>query len=1199
MNPTKGKTILLTAVFLSAVASAVAQQSKIVGTVTDPSGAVVPEAKVTVANPDHGFVEHLETDSAGAYIAPDLPIGTYVVTVEARGFKKLVRSGIVVQVGSRARVDLTLAVGSEEQTVEVRGSAAHVQTQTAQISDVITNEQISNLQLNGRDFASLMLLVPGAAPDNSLDLSNPQSSGDVTVSVNGARRRMNNYTINGMMDVDLGGQSGPETTPSLDSISEFRVTTSTYDARYSMTSGAQVAVVTKSGTKEFHGDAYDYFRNTDLEANPWFVNQQIAPPGGNAPKAPLHWNDFGYTLGGPFYIPGLYNTDKNKTFFFWSNEFHRYREPQVINTLVPTALERKGDFSECDASSSNYNPVVASGCTLPVSTIDGVTYDTVQAMPEYDPQNFTDATDLLNSFVPLPNSGFDHYVHSAPFNTNWDQEQIRVDQNFSDKTTMFISYQREGFSVLYPTGNGGGDTYDTLLDQNPGNNTHVNVHLTHIFSPTMVNSTDAGVLYSWSNEYEQVGPASIAGSFNRPSGFVMNHLFSANDGNAFLPAVEVDNNGVPFNFVMDTGPTPLERGTQQASFSDNLGWVHDTHSFNFGFYFLKYQKNEPLETAAITNGYLLFGGGGTLTTGNPLADLQLGNIQQYTEAEVQNFKVSPPGVVGGYGRLYERATDFEPYVEDDWRVNHKLTLNLGLRYSYYIPQHDTQNPTIDNTFIPSEYNPALQAQLDSNDNLIPGSGFNYTGYGNGLVNCGKNGVPLGCTNLSEANFGPRFGFAYDPSGNGKTVIRGGYGWYHSWTSESGAEGMGGNAPSALSPSGFNLPGYNSIVPGALPPYSAFLFIPLHQKFPDMQQWSLGFQHMFEQNNLLTLTYVGSAGHHLTQIYNFNRVPLNGGTQFAPGLAGAPGCDAVGNCDVQTVLINQYAPPDYFVPYRGFTTMGYNPLGANSNYNALEAEFRHTFGHNLMFQAAYTWSHALDNTSGDGTESGTGDPNLERWYGDSRFNRAQMLVMNYVYHLPFFAHADNALVHQALGGWVLSGITTFYSGIPISTFGACGINGFSNGVGEGVQCNTVGALKPDPHVFDDPQFGPMEMWFDPNVMTQPTLAQLSANNEPGMFGYLGRNALTGPGRANWDFSLLKNFSLPWYGSEHSTLQFRLEAFNAFNHPEWSGINFTCAGSNADGTPAFGSTCGGANNLGNGEVNSTFPPREVELAAKFIF
>ena len=1174
-----------------------AQQATITGTVTDPSGAVIPGAKVSVANPNRGFVEHLTTNSAGAYVATALPIGDYEITAEASGFKKLVRSGIVVQIGSKLRVDMRLLVGAVTQVVQVKSSSVHVQTETAELSDVITGNQINNLQLNGRDFASLTLLVPGASPTNDLDLSNPQNGGDVTVSFNGNRRRMNNFMIDGVSAMDETGYAKTVVTPSLDSIAEFRIATANYGAEYGKLGSAQVSVATKSGTKHFHGDAYDYFRNTKLEANPWFINRTIAPPGGNAPKAPLHWNDFGYTLGGPFYIPGHYNTEKNKTFFFWSQEWHRYRQPVVINAGVPTTLERQGNFSQCDPSSANYNLVVASGCTLP--SLNGVSYDTVQQMPGFDPQAFTDATDLLNAYVPLPNNGVDTYVHSAPLNTNWDQEMIRVDQNVSDKTKLFVTYIHEGQDVLFPTGNNNHDTYDSVQTDTPANQNLAALNLTHIFASTFVNNVTLGLHTNWLTHYAVVGPSSVARSFDRPAGFVMNHLFTANSSNPYLPAVSVGG-GVPFSFTMDTGPYPKEGATQIWTLQDDATWVYGRHTFKFGAYLEKYGVNEPLESGADTNGSLTFNAGGSLTTGNALADMLLGRIQQYTEAEVLSWQSGKGVPIGGYGRGYWRSAQYEPYFEDDWRASHRLTLNMGVRYSYFVPQHDIQNPPIDNTFIPSEYNPALQAQLDSNDNLVPGSGFNYTEYGNALVNCGRNGVPEGCARISESNVAPRFGFSYDPTGHGTTVIRGGYGIFYSATSESGAEGMGGNPPSALTPSGANILGYDNIVPGAVPPFGGFIFIPLDQKMPSTQQWSLGLQHMFRGSNLLTLTYIGTVGHHLTSIYNFNRVPIGVGTENAPGLAGLfPYCDASGNCNVQQVLINQAAPPDYFVPYRGYTSMAYNPLSANSNYNALQAEFQHAFGHGLMFQASYTWAHNLDNTSGDGTESGTGDPNLERWYGDSRFNRAQMLVMNYVYNLPFFAHASNAVARQALGGWVVSGITTFYSGIPISTFGVCGINGFSNGVGEGVQCNTVGALEPDKTIFNDPQFGPTEMWFNPNVMIQPALAQLLANGQPGMFGYLGRNVLTGPGRADWDLSLLKNFSLPWFGSERSKLQFRLEAFNAFNTPQWSGINFTCAGSNADGSPAFGSPCGGANNLGNGEVNSTFPPREVELAAKLIF
>jgi hypothetical protein len=1195
------KKVLMTSfIFFSITAAGLAQQASIVGTVTDQSGAVIPNARITVRNPQRGITRHLVSNTAGRYVAGSLPIGTYMVTAEAPGFTKLITTEIVLQVGATRRVDMHMKVGQVSQAVQVREQIAHVQTETAQVSDVITGKQMANLELNGRDFVNLMLLVPGASPDNSLDLTNPQNGSDITVSVNGGRHRMNNFMINNMPSMDEGGYGGLNVTPSLDSIQEFRVVTSTYGAEYGKLGAAQINVATKAGTRQFHGDAYDYVRNDAFDANPFFQNRQIAPPGGNAPKTPLKWNDFGYTFGGPFFIPHHYNTDKSKTFFFWSQEWHRYNGAQVINAPVPSTAERLGDFSECDPASGSYNPIIASGCSLPA--LNGVSYDTVQQAPGFNQQAYTNGAVLMNAMVPLPNNGPINYVHSSPANTDWQQEMIRVDQNFTDKTTAYVSYIHEYETVLTPTGNGGGDTYDTIMERNPGSGDVGNINLTHIFTPSVVTTVNLGISSNWGRDFDIPGPNNVLHSIDRPSNFVENHFFAANNSNPFLPAVTVSG-GVPFSFTMSSGPFPRESASPVYVAQDDSTWVLGKHALKFGAYFEKYEKNEPLESAIEAQGNLQFNAGGPITTGNGLADMFLGRIQQYTEAEVQSFATGTGVPIGGYGRGYWRMTQFEPYFEDDWKVTPRLVLTLGLRYSYFIPQHDIQKPPIDDSFIPSLYNPALQAQLDSNDNLIPGSGFNYTEYGNGLVNCGRNGIPRGCTNLREANFAPRFGFAYDPFGHGTTVIRGGYGMFYSATSESMAEGMGGNPPSALTPSGFNILGYDNIVPGALPPFSALLTIPLHETMPNTQQWSLGVQHAFSGNDLLKVSYVGSVGHNLTSISNLNQIPDGVGIESAPGLAGQgiPGCDALGNCDVQSVLINNYDPSDYFVPYRGYTSIAYNPLNANSNYNSLQVEFRHTLSHGLTFQSAYTWSHELDWTSGDGTSSGVDDSNLRRWYANGRNNRAQMLVFNYVYDLPFFLHSTNAFAHQALGGWIFSGITTFYSGAPLTTYGVCGINGFSSGIGEGVQCNSAGPIRPQQTVFNDPQFGPTVQWFNPNNVTEPTQAQLAANGEPGMFGYMGRNALNGPGLANWDMALLKDFSTPWFSGEHSTLQFRFETFNTFNTPEWNGINFSCSGApNNDGSPAFGRPCGGTvYNLGNGEVNSTKPGRVIQFALKLIF
>lgn len=1182
-----------------------AQEASIVGTVTDTSGAVIPGAQVTIRNPAKGVTRRLITNSAGAYVTASLPIGTYQITAEHSGFQRLVRSGVVLQVGATLRVNMQLNVGQVTQQVSVRGNVLHVQTETAAISSVITGTQIESLNLNGRNFIALTLLGPGAAPNSSMDLTKAHTGSDVSISFNGGRDMQNNIVVDGTPDSDEGGYHSQDVYPSLDSIAEFRVVTSNYGADMGKMGSAQIEVATKSGTRQFHGDAYEYVRNDAFDANPWFQNREIAPPGGNAPKTPLKWNDFGYTIGGPFYIPGHYNTGKSKTFFFWSQEWHRYNEGSVINTPVPSMSMRQGDFSECDSASPNFNAVVASGCSLP--SLNGVSYDTVQQIPGFNAQAFTNATDLLNSFVPKPNNGVIGYITSARTVTDWRQELVRVDHNVSDRTSLYFRGIYENLNSLDPTGNEGGDTYDTMQTPDLRSGENGVLHLIRTFSPSLMNDASVGAWSNWHHWTASVGPSNVAGSIDRPSGFVMNHLFAVNDSNPWLPAISLSG-GVPFSFTMDQGPTPYENASPTYDLRDDLTKVIGSHTLKVGFYFEKYEKNQDLNTGVDPQGFLTFNASGPITTGNALADMFLGRIQQYTEAAVTRNGLP----IGGFGRGYWRMTDFEPYAQDTWRVSPRLTVNFGLRYYYWTPQHDIQNPPIDANFLPSLYNPALQAQLDANANIIPGTGFNYTEFGNGLVNCGRGGIPAGCTVLSKANLAPRFGFSFDPTGSGNTVIRGGYGVYYGDTSESGAEGMGGNPPLVLSPSGYNIIGYDNIVPGALGTFGLFVAIPPHQTFPSMQQFSLGVQHMFSGNSLLSVSYVGSLGRHLTTLYNLNQIPDGVGTLNAPALANTfavngltsnPNpvqmCDAAGSCNVQEVLINNVASNVFFVPYRGYGVLSMNPLSAVSNYNSLQASFRHNFSHGLTLEAAYTWSHEIDDSSSDSAVSGVDDSNLSRWRATGDLNRSQMLVANYVYSLPFFSNSGNAFARGALGGWRISGITTFYSGQPIN-FG-CGVIGFSTGIGEGVQCNTVGPVKIKKTVFDDPQFGPTPMWFDPNTVTQPLASQLFANHEPGMFGYMGRNVLTGPGSNNWDVALLKDFKLPWFSGEKSTLQFRLETFNTFNHPQWNSVAVGCGGvPNNDGSPAFGRPCGGSTyNLGNGEVNGALAPRIMQLALKFIF
>jgi hypothetical protein len=355
----KRSTYLCVGLLLLASFPALAQDTAtIVGTVTDSSGAMIPEAKVTVSNPNRGFVREVASNTSGEYTAARIPIGDYVVTAQATGFEKLVRSGITLTAGQTQRVDMTLKVGQVTEKVEVVGNVAKVETESAALSDVVTSKQIDNLALNGENVFGLEFLIPGAAISDSqasaMELGH--AGGEVSVSFNGNRNEYSQLEYDGGNNSQESSQAnGGAVTPALESIAEFRVSASNYGADVGQHAGALVEMVTKGGTKDFHGSMHEAVRNQAFDANDWFANQEISPPGGNAPKTPLQWNIFGYTLGGPFYIPKVYNTEKKKTFFFWSQEWARYRmASKVINTGAPTSLMRQGDFSQCDPSSGNY-----------------------------------------------------------------------------------------------------------------------------------------------------------------------------------------------------------------------------------------------------------------------------------------------------------------------------------------------------------------------------------------------------------------------------------------------------------------------------------------------------------------------------------------------------------------------------------------------------------------------------------------------------------------------------------------------------------------------------------------------------------------------------------------------------------------------------------------------------------------------------
>lgn len=1147
----------------------------IIGTVTDPSGAVVPNIKVEVANPDKGFKRILVSDSAGNYVAAQVPIGSFVITAEAAGFQKLVRSGITLQVGQLLRVDLRMQVGTNTQQVTVVGNVPLVQTDTGTKSNVINGSQMVDLDMNGRGFTNLYLILPGVSPANALSFVTPTSP---NIMINGTRSDQLKTEVDGQFSNDTAGGGSNDVVPSLDSIAEFRIYMNNFEADIGQSGGTVVEVATKSGTREFHGGAYDFVRNTAFNANDFFQNRVINPPGGNAPLVPMHWNDPGYYLGGPFYIPGVYNQDKSKTFFFWSQEFHRYLQGVTINAGVPSLLQRQGNFSECDKNSPNYNPTVAAGCILPKVPGSGGQLYPNDIVP-VDPN----ATDLLNGFVPLPNSGPNGYVSSPENPTNFDQQQIRVDQNFSDKTSAFFRFTHDSWYYgVFPPYATEGSSYDTEESQENRLGFNATFRVTHSFSPRLMNTNQFGVASDMLLFITPlVGPSNVAHSFDKPANWTMPNLFPANESNPMLPGVTG-----PFTMASEFSPDD-SNAAPVYTLKDDWVDVVGNHTLKFGIYAQRAQKNERGGYA--TMGELAFSGGSSPnSTGNALADMDIGAIASYTEG-TQTVNGTP---VGGYAKFYFRYTDVEPYFQDDWKVSRKLTLNLGVRYSYYQPNHETSHPNKTSTFIPGLYNPAAQAQLDANGRIISGSGVWYNQFGNGLVECGSDGIPAGCFLGTYGTIGPRFGFAYDPTGSGKTVIRGGYGIFDDFGGGQAAQAEIGesNAPTEFTSVAYNINGYTNISPGNLSPVSLYTY-PTTHKWTAVQQLNLTVQHEFPGKNLLSVAYVGTLAHHLPIQSNLEQIPLGVGTENVPVLVGTAGCDSSGNCNVQSILINKQHSAVFFVPYRGYSAIDNQANVGNSNYNALQAEFTHPFGHGLMFQAAYTWSHWLD----DGetlTYTCIDSTDQERCYGNSDGDRPQSLVLNYVYSLPFFSRSSNKFLRQSLGGWRISGITSFLSGVPFTP--TCGVSGYATAIGGSMDCNSVGPVKVQKGIINEPTYGPTPSWFSGSEMAQPNEAQLYSNNEPGMFGYMGRNVLIGPGRNDWDLALLKDFGMPWFGGERSRLEFRFETFNTFNHPQWDSVSAGCAGNTT-----FGQPCTGANNASLGGVTADWGARALQLALKLTF
>jgi len=1169
-------------------ASAQGLTGQISGTLNDRNGGVVSNARVEVINEETAQSRAVTSDGEGNFVVTQLLPGTYSMVVTAGGFKRFEQKGIVLTANERVAVrKVTLEVGDVNQTVTVTAEAPNVQTESAERAGLISEAQIQGIALKGRDYMGLVRLLPGV-----VDTANREAPGWnnlVGVTVNGSRGGTLNLTLDGVSSLDTGSQLGPYLAPGLDAIGEVKVLLTNYQAEYGRSSGGTINVVIKNGTRDFHGSGFYLKRHEQFNANDYFINRD------GLPKPRYRFNYWGGTIGGPVIIPGTnFNKNRDKLFFFWSQEYLPRRYPTRIGRLTfPTQLERAGDFSKSNAFIRD--PLLTGLCqATPVNPTPGVNY---QAGCFRDPSRATvDNQQGLNiiplnridsngqkllSIFPLPNTtgGNFNTVFQSAVEQPRREEILRMDWNISSKTTFYgrgiQSYEafKGDFNFVLAS-----DVWPQFPIQYQIKSRGLVSTLIHTFNPTLTNELTFGV----NRALQTVDPLNQAGIDKNDR--VKLGLTLPQFNPAINPLNLIPN--ATFAGVQSAPQFNIEQrfpffGTNNIwNWSDNLSKIWGSHNLKAGFY-LEYTTRNAARAAAF-NGTFNFDNNtnNPLNTGNSFANALIGSINSYTEAN---------GKLNGHARY----KNIEWFMQDNWKINRRLTLDYGLRF-YYI------QPTIsagDNLsyFDPALYDASKQPRLiepfclnnanpcSANNGanrrgrnpltgeLLPAVKIGTFAANSGAPFQGMRVVKEGALDSPGINLGPRIGFAYDIFGDGKTSLRGGVGVFYDRFNDDQVLQLVEAPPNVITATA-NFTTIKDLLatPLSLSPPGVFA-IQTDYDSPAVYNFSLGVQRDIGYNTVLDVAYVGSLARHLLQRRSINSVPY--GARFLPS-----------SID-QTVQGGATPLPDNFLrPYKGYGDINLIEFASNSNYHSLQVQLNRRVTTRLAFGLSYTWSKAMDLVDGNNNNINPFiDPRV-RNYGKAGFDRTHIFTLNYVYKVPGLSrHWDNALTRAVFDGWELSGITSFISGAPLGIgYNLSPTADLVGGSGGGVDSRVV--LVGDPNLPKD-QRTPTRA-FDTSVVRMPSRAEFGVGNAP-------KDAIRGPGINNWDISIFKNFKLAREG--RVSLQYRLEMYNAFNHTQFGGVGV----SGVDTTAQFNPNTGSQTNTLFGSYNAARDARRIVMGLKLNF